>query len=652
MFSSSNKYGQRYQILALIYLTGLFSTTAGWAADPNSTPLAQSEVQDRRAPAANAAQANARLEQSRQKLNEALRMLESELKNQKDFDVAECLKNLRHEELLGEVNSASPNLARLHECSHCLYGIEAHLAHPAVVRLREPLREFIQETMLARYADLPVEYRWHVAELTKQLQADPAIRNEDIFRRHAAWLRWLGDTPEVPQQAQHHANYPNVVVAIRKELVTPHLLKLKQDVKETKFASHVIVGANVTGQVHAQGATRPYVDFTSPVPKVRIRYQGTSRSPNSQAVSGPVTVYNQGVTSIDAHSDISWNGQRLVATPTVANCSTTVTQLGLTLNQSQGLFAGGFIDRMVQNVAQRRASGQRGQAEFEISQLTERDVTKRMNAEISKLISLLNGQIEKYFTKPATRAGVQPSLQVSTKGDFLTVGLTQFDGAHMAADTAPNWKPMDGRAIVCLHQSALTGFTQKLCGGAIWHDNEIADLQRSIMGIRSNALKIGDNPRWALQLDWLQPFSMHIDTDGISFTIRAQSITYNGKTLKCPIQIDAKYQLQVSDITLNGLRQGDVKVACLSKAVGSAATRRKVEDFLNKKFSGFFEKHIYLDGITIPTGERWDSISTFYVGEVQSSPSWLYLAIRKKASGTTRLVQQKLKPAAEKTPAP
>jgi hypothetical protein len=151
-----------------------------------------------------------------------------------------------------------------------------------------------------------------------------------------------------------------------------------------------------------------------------------------------------------------------------------------------------------------------------------------------------------------------------------------------------------------------------------------------------------------LQLDWVQPFSMHIDTDGVTFTIRAQSITYNGKTLKCPIRIDAKYQLQVSDTTLNGLRQGKVEVACLAGAEGSAQVRGKVADFLEKKFSGFFEKQVFLDGITIPTGERWNSLNTYYVVEVQSGPGWLYLAIREKGSGATRLVQQMLKAAEEK----
>jgi hypothetical protein len=636
----------RNQVSLLLLLTATLSVSTTSAAEQGSKVSSKPAAQPDSAQVTKAAQPSTRLEQSRLKVLQALQTLESELKRQKDFDVAECRKKLRCEDLAAEVASARPNLTTLHELSHCFYGTDPHLAHPAVVRLREPAAQFIQDAMLARYPNLPAEYNWHVEQVIKQLAADPTARNEDALRRHAAWLRWLGDTPDL-QQAQRQANHPNVVIAVRKELLTPHLLKVKQNIKETKFASRVIVGAQVTGQVHVEGSTRPYVDFTSAIPKVRIRYTGTTRTPNSQAVSGPVTVYNQSVTSIDANSDISWNGQQLVATPTVARCATTVTQLGLTLNQSQGLFAGGFVDRMVQNIAQRRASGQRGQAEFEISQLTQRDVTKRMDAQVTKLITSLNGQIEKYFIKPATRAGIHPSLQLATQKEFITFGLKQFDDAHMAADTPPNWKPMEGGVIVGLHQSALTGFTHKLCGGALWHDNEIADLQRSVMGIRSEALKIGNNPRWALQLDWIQPFSMQIDTDNITFTVRAQAITYNGKTLRSPIRIHAKYRLEAANMTLNGLRQGDVEVACLGTE-GSAATRGKVEEFLGKKFSGFFEKHVFLDGITIPTGERWDSLSTFYVGEVQSSPGWLYLAIREKESGATRLVQQKLKPVGEK----
>lgn len=584
-----------------------------------------------------------RLEQSRRQVLAALSTVETELSKQQQINLKECQKLLRWQELSTEVTHDSPQLARLQELSHVFYGSALVFEQPSVVQLRKALAEYIQAARLNQLSNFGATYRWHYDRLSQQLASDQNARDDDILRRHVAWMHWLEETPEIAQQVRQQATYSNVVVAVRKDLLKPYLEKLNQEVKETRFANHVIVGAMVSGNVHANGRSWPQLDFEDRIPKLRIHYTGTSLAPNSRAVSGPVTVRNRGVTAIEATTEVHWNGRQLVASPTVARCSTKITQLSIAVNRAPliPLFSGGLVNGVIQNVAARRASEQRAQAEWESSQIIQRNVTTRMDSQVAKFVATANGYFDEHFAKPAARAGIEPVVYLESDQDFVTVGLAQFDAAQMAADRPAAWRPMQGDAIVGIHQSALTAFTQRLCGGALWRDKDFFDLQRFVMGIRSEELKIGTHPRWALQLDWLQPFSMHIDRHGVEFTIRAQSITYNEKTLTCPIRITAKYKLQPSDTTLHCLRQGDVEVACLAGAEGSEAVRRRVAQFVKQKFSGFFEKRVYLDGISLPAGQRWDSMTTVYVREVQTSAGWLYLAVDHKNSSATRLVQQK-----------
>ena len=632
---------------ALKLLLGIAASLAPSAAfaQSDSTPVVRKATALKITASPNLEPTAARLESSRRNLLSAFHAAEAVLRQDKNIDLTACQQQLRWAELSAAISSNPPHLPQLQELSPCFYGVAPVLERPAVLRLREALAAYIQTARLAQVENFRASYHWHSARLTTQLASDRKTRDEDILRRHVAWMHSLPETPVVAKQASQKAAYPNFVVAIRKDLLKPHLDKLNQQVKQTKLASNVIVGAMVTGHVHANGRGWPVLNFEDNVPKLRLHYAGKSIAPNSQAVSGPVTIRNHAETNIEANADIHWNGQRLVAHSTVAHCTTKITQLGLAIDRPR-LFprlSGGMIDGMVESVALRRISEQRGQAERETSQLTERDVTTRMNAQVSEIVASANAKIEAYFAKPATRAGIRPTVELAINKEYVTLGLTQFDVAQMAADTPAAWKPMAGGTLVGIHQSALTGFTQKLCGGAVWRDRDFSDLQRTVMGIRSAEMKIGDEPRWALQLDWLQPFSMHIDRGGIQFTIRAQSITYNGQTLNCPIRIAAKYTLKPADTTLNCLRQGNVEVACLAGAEGSETVRKKVANFLNKKFSCFFQEHIYLDGLTVPTGERWDSMTTFFVREVQSQPGWLYLAIQRKDSDATRLVNQKPK---------
>jgi hypothetical protein len=583
-----------------------------------------------------------RLQQTRQRVLQMLAEAEAKLQAQPDFDFADCQKCLRWDELRQEVANDLPNVGRLQELACGLYGFSAMLEQPSLIGLRKPMAHYIEAAILAGIIDLPAAHKWHLDRITTLLAEPPGKRDENELRRHIAWMDWIGEVPEFTRQARQRATHPNFIVAIRKDLLRPYLRELDKKVTETKFSTNIIVGALVSGNVQTQGTVQSRFDFTSNVPKIRVTFRGSLDSPHSQAVSGPVTLQNTGHSSFEATTDVKWNGRKLLASPTVARCSTHSNTFAAQANRTPliPIFSGRFLGRIIENIALRRAGEERTQAERESNQIAQRKISNQMNIQIAETIEGTNAHIEKYLVKPFSRIDFRPVVRLASTPDHVALGLTQYDAASMAADRPPAWKPMAGRAILGLHQSALTSFTRKSSGGALWHDNEIADLQRLLMGVRSKELDIDDRPRWALQLDWLQPFSARIDPEGVQITIRAQALTYNDKTLECPIRIVAKYKLQASGTTLQGQRQGEIEVATLEKVECSEKVRQRIIRFLETKFSAFFRDRIYYDGLTMPTGEHWNSLARFYVREVQLQPGWIYLAIDNAESGNARLVKQ------------
>lgn len=567
------------------------------------------------------------------------------------------------DELQATINDPVTHVQALRGIQGRFFGVWEGLETKELVQLREAIIKLNHRLEVALDPNPAESYAYHrqmielaiqswdeqgpasnAVDVRSERNAQPLLNAADVARS-LAWLESAEQNPELISLFKQRYRIPSVIVGVDRKLAMEQLSELHQSIDEVEYRRNNIVGAVVQGNVHTKAEVDVVLDESSEEVGVKLSLEGVAESPYNVASKGPVRLYSSGVTQISAQTRLSWSGTGLQIAPVDANCQTDTRIIGSSVERGR-LFQfsrGGVLDSFIQGFAEKQAGKKQTQAECEGNQIAERAIRTRMTNEANKLLEEANGQVDEYFYRPMVRTGLWCAIAMRSVDHFVGASFKTESPGYWGAERYPDLSDTEAVMVLSAHQNAMNSMLQPLVGGMRWEDRDFSSIQNEILGDRSYEMRIGLHERWSMVFDWWQPWRAEVDADGVTTVLRGTSVRIGDRDYDGTFEIRARYSLEsIPALGPEFVRQGNVEVSWPSDSVWAGehhvSDKSKVEEFLVKKFSGFFLERFYMDGLTVPAGGKWGELSDIRVVGAQTEQGWLTFIIRdasKKAESTS-----------------
>ena len=476
--------------------------------------------------------------------------------------------------------------------------------------VRSALRDYVNTVLYNRRPNLRDDYEQRIDGLVSQLSAyleQPSSESAAQIGRALGWLEagGLGGSVVAAVRRQHW--HPNLYVQVSEPLIASGI---EDDVQESNPINEVILGTRIHGNAELTGRLGfdllPDQDRGS----FNITLKGHAQSRNV-GYNGPVTIYSDGATEVNAAKQVYLDSKGLTADRTRAWCSVDSTIRSIAARW-----------RFIQRIAWSRASASKPQAERIAANRASARIARRMDARAAEILDKANHDFEDRFRNPLLRRDAFPqSLRFRSSDDNLFAEMLQVGRYQLGANSTPPDLAVDHDLAVRLHQSLIANFAESLLGGRTLTDEKVVQLlQDADLEVPEELEISADKDPWSITFASGQPVTAEFSSDQVKFSIRGRRFTRGEQEVRIAVQISAKYQLGRGDQVGTLIRDGEVSVEYENrKQIGLSQVAMKT--FLRKKFDSLFEATIVVPDLTLPG--NWKKAGELRLQQLASSDGWL-----------------------------
>ena len=502
-----------------------------------------------------------------------------------------------------------------------LYQPANGLELPAVVSIREALDRYLHARRITdgkTDEQLRTEYVEHLTALDTLLQASPL--DTDALSAHAAWLAALGQAPVLTEAMRYAFIWPNLIVVVGGKSLKQLPMNATKQINQSQVSHNTILGHPVVGPNTFNAEVKGSVVNTTQGAHLRLNLNGTITSPSNTAYAGKANVYSSGVTAVTAHQDIHWDGGKFFSTPPQVKAVPNTEITGASSNRNR-IFPNrrGLLDRVIENVAVKKANESKPEAQSEAAAIAERNVGEQLQKAVDTQLVELNKNVDYYYNFPLGRVGMIPRSNAAQIGTGIGLQFRYEDLTGMGAPSLPAFDS-EGDINIYIHESLLANALRPFSSGGNWEDTFFARIQKEATGDYTPEMRISSSgeDRWSLKLDWFRPWSSKISAKGIELIMRARGFTYRGKEYDAAFEIRSTYMPMLTGADDYGFeRVGEFKLT-LEKPLPA-----ELEKFIASKLEGFLPAQFHLDGLAPPAGGPWDTLSRVKLDRFDLQSGWL-----------------------------
>jgi len=377
---------------------------------------------------------------------------------------------------------------------------------------------------------------------------------ERYLEQVASNLDWL----------ERHDLGGEVVRAVRRKYVRPNLCAqidgplllspYEQTIDESFAIRDQMNGALITGTGRLTGRLSFELVPSDERAAIQLAFDGTMRS-RTTGHAGPVGFSTSGTTRLDARTWLFANADGMLARPTEANAQTSLHNHGVWSN-----VRGPLRSRIVTRIGGRRIAASRGSSERTVSRQAQRDLERRLEAQIRELVNTLNESYVQMIRVPLSVQGLFPAdLRVSSTDAHLCLKATQAASGQLAAMSPMPALPKATAMSAAIHESAINNSTSTLLSGRTIESYELADILEQMLGSVPDDFDNVDGIPWSLTLSKSRPLEVGFDDQLFEVTIRCEKIAAGPEEFNVPFSVTAVYRGNIEDDAIVFRRQGDVK---------------------------------------------------------------------------------------------
>ena len=552
-----------------------------------------------------------RVQTTKSELVAALARLDERLSHGSEENRVNWMKYLRRDELDNQLAAAEgPNVRALRPVLQSYFADYEGLELNEFIAVRRSLRNYLNAVVYTSRPDLKSDYEDQITSLTERLDDLTDEPNRDAIvaiGRNLGWLESGGFAGDLVRAVRERYWRSNLDARLSERFIAA---ANEQDVNETNSINDTIMGTYITGSAHLTG--RLDVDLVPNEERASfdLRLTGQAYS-NNVGYNGPVTIYSNGVTHVEAAKRIHLD---------VAGMTSEFARAWCTVNSNITCIAA--RSALVRKIAWRRAGSSKAQAEQIAGGRAATRVAGRLDDQTATSLADANKEMATQVRAPLVRRDAFPrSVQFHTSDQHLFITMLQVGTFQMAADTAPPTLVGDSDLAVRIHESAVANFAETLIGGETLTDEKVVELlEDTDMKVPDELQVTPESDPWSITFAAAQPVTAKFNEDEITVAIRGVRFTRGDQQVTRPIEISAKYKPDSTGERVVLKRLGDVQVEYINRPRLSAG-QVAMKTFFQKKFEAVFESEIAVPDLTLPG--NWNKAGDLGLQQLVSHSAWL-----------------------------
>ncbi len=522
---------------------------------------------------------------------------------------------LQWDELEAELAAESgPTRKVLRKVEANFYQNKKGLEHEKFLAARQALRAFTDALTFSSSDQSSKYVEQNLNLLTTQLetfQAAPNTDDAEAIGRILGWLERYGQAEEVVRMVRQYHSRPNLFLMFSEDMLKTGV---EMDIDEGLRIRELILGTSIYGNARMKGKVTLDLIPSADRAAIDIVLGGTTYS-NNVGYNGPVKIYSNSNTSINARQRLFLTSDGLSCNRARASCRTRTNITSIKASR-----------RLVQNIAWNKARQAKPKAESIASSRAGQKVRARIEEQVGVMMNRGNQVFEDRLQKPLIRRDGWPSVfKFNTTEDSLHLTMQESPADRLAApDQPPALLPGSDFAVE-LHESFIGNMCQVMMAGVTLTDQRMEELATDLLGRNPEELGIMGNDSWSITFADSRPVNARFEGDLARIVIRGKKFSRGSQSISEPAEISATYRLEKGPGGIRMTRQGDVQVKFIgSENLGGRQTAMKV--FLQKKFENLFKPEIVSEGLALPGG--WAKQDPMRLSQLQCDGGWLVLAWR------------------------
>jgi hypothetical protein len=513
-----------------------------------------------------------------------------------------------------------PDFGALGQVHRRFLAIHEGLELPEFTAVADALDRYGDLANIARFDDQSRLYKQQVDRLAADLEAyqsDPTENLEFDIGRRLGFVDGLGQAPRLVQAARRRLARPNLRARVSAELLAA---AAAQDVHDTRHVTDVILGTTISGPAttDARLSARPVSSGTGPA-RIELLLQGAVYS-DTVGRNGPVRIYSTAQTPFSAVKTVLFD-QYGIRHRSACTSATTCSDIHCIQPVRGGVGSG-----LVEKIAWKRASRQKGQAEAIAADRAEGRISRGFNDRALDLLADAQENYQRNFRLPLIRRKEFPEIfETRTTGEDLFVTLLQANRSQLGATSPPPESLGNYELALTVHQSMPNNLANSWLSGYRLTDEWLRNRIRERGGDVPPELQEDQEP-WSILFDNQRPVSITFGDGGFLATVRGLEFT-SGNEAYGAMNITVRYTFESIDGGVLLRRVGDLEILPPNFVPGTdrlTADQSALREVLMRRLGETLKPEIRGEGIELP-GELRRAGRLLPV-EATSESGWLHLA--------------------------
>lgn len=347
------------------------------------------------------------------------------------------------------------SLADLDEVLRRLHTNEPGLERPQFVALANAIQRYrglITWAAAAKNHDTRPDYNQRVEFMSKQLQRHlerPTTETEWQVARSLGVIEALDQSPELVQAVRKRLAQPNILGAASVQFITRMPSRPIDTVRPVRDC---ILGTAIFGSAHTVGNVRYELHESYDTIDLAVHLEGTAYS-RTRGFNGPVRINANSRTGFWAMKRLSLSDDQFTSTAGVASADT---DTHINSIQKTG---GKLFHRLIEKIAWKRASQQKGQSERIAARHAEQRVLGEFDETLAAELAKSRGRYELELRAPLVRRGISPEYLRMSSSPTGVFGETVFAARRQLGASGPAPKMAPGHDLALqIHESAVNNY--------------------------------------------------------------------------------------------------------------------------------------------------------------------------------------------------
>ena len=491
--------------------------------------------------------------------------------------------------------------------------------------VRLALKQYVYTARAIGNSELGKRYESLLDELAKRVESyGKTVSSDDamVIGQAIQWLHDAGQAGWLVRAIRRNSHYPNLFAQASARFIRA---AMSRDIDETQPVRDCILGTDIHATAHTVGGLDVELGDAEDRALIHVLMNGSVES-DSIGYNGPVRIYNSATTRIDVRKTIMVDAKRIWALSATSNATTSTRIHDIQANKGR---------QLVEKIAWKRASRQKGQAECIASRHAEERVNRRVDDESDELVGRAEEAFQGKFRIPLIERKLFPEdLRFSSTAAYVSVASVQAGPFDLSAPSEPPALEGEPDVAIRVHESMVHNLTAGALAGMLLEEERVLSMATEMLGSLPEAFEPDENSEpWGITFARHAPIGVSFSDGRFKVTIRGRKF-YKDQAEYPGMNISVAYKIEKTDAGYRAVRQGELEIFPPGFVPGSgrrlSAKQQVIRTMLQRQLGKMFDEVLVTEPIKFQ-GERSDR-GALVLAQWKAQDGWLVMGWQWKAS--------------------